>query len=183
VARGTFTFSAGDYTPVSRDPRLLSFWVRIDEQFASGDTPQAPCFKTIQILRIRFVKRESHSGIARGSTEPWGYEVLGSTLFKLHAITPSVAADLDSANQISGVGDGGSIGFRMGAQPIGNSTGVALETVERHLPILADLDEVAVGITHGATPFPAVIVHRLGKKERSFVPIVCNRPRAWRRAS
>jgi hypothetical protein len=34
---------------------------------------------------------------------------------------------------------------------------------------MADLDEVPVGITHVATPFPAVIVYRLGKKERSFV--------------
>jgi len=51
----------------------------------------------------------------------------------------------------------------------GNSTGMVFETVERHLSILADLDEVAVGITHVATPFPAVIVQRLRKEERSFV--------------
>jgi len=41
---------------------------------------------------------------------------------------------------------------------LGNSTAVAFETVERHLSILADLDEVAVRITHIATPFPTVIV-------------------------
>jgi hypothetical protein len=41
---------------------------------------------------------------------------------------------------------------------LGNSTGIVFETVERHLSILADLDEVAVGITHVATPFPAAIV-------------------------
>ena len=41
---------------------------------------------------------------------------------------------------------------------LGNSTGVVFETVERHLSVLADLDEVAVGITHIATPFPTVIV-------------------------
>jgi hypothetical protein len=41
---------------------------------------------------------------------------------------------------------------------LGNSTGGVFETVERHLSILADLDEIAVGITHIATPFPAVIV-------------------------
>jgi hypothetical protein len=35
---------------------------------------------------------------------------------------------------------------------------VVFETVESHLSILADLDEVAVGITHVAAPFPAVIV-------------------------
>jgi len=40
----------------------------------------------------------------------------------------------------------------------GNSTGVVFETVERYLSILADLDEVAVGITLIATPFPTVIV-------------------------
>jgi hypothetical protein len=40
----------------------------------------------------------------------------------------------------------------------GNSTAVVFETVERHSSILADLDEVAVGITHIATPFPTVIV-------------------------
>ena len=39
-----------------------------------------------------------------------------------------------------------------------NSTGVAFEAVERHLGILADLDEIAVGITRVAAPFPAVIV-------------------------
>jgi hypothetical protein len=48
-------------------------------------------------------------------------------------------------------------------------TGVVFETVESRLSILADLDEVAVGITHVAVPLPAVIVERLGKKERSFV--------------
>jgi hypothetical protein len=41
---------------------------------------------------------------------------------------------------------------------LGNSAGIVFETVERHLNILADLDEVAVRITHVATPFPAVIV-------------------------
>jgi hypothetical protein len=35
---------------------------------------------------------------------------------------------------------------------------VVVEPVESHLSILADLDEVAVGITHVAAPFPAVIV-------------------------
>jgi hypothetical protein len=51
---------------------------------------------------------------------------------------------------------------------VGKLTGI-FETIEGHLSILADLDEVAVGITHVAAPFPAVIVHRLGKKERSLV--------------
>jgi len=37
------------------------------------------------------------------------------------------------------------------------------------LSILADFDKVPVGITHVAAPFPAVIVERFGKKERSFV--------------
>jgi hypothetical protein len=32
-----------------------------------------------------------------------------------------------------------------------------VEPVERDFSILADLDEVAVGITHVASPFPAVI--------------------------
>jgi hypothetical protein len=41
--------------------------------------------------------------------------------------------------------------------------------VAMSLYILADRDEVAVGITHAATPFSAVIVQRLGKKDRSFV--------------
>ena len=36
------------------------------------------------------------------------------------------------------------------------------------MSILADLDKVAVGITHEAAPLPTVIVERLGKKERSF---------------
>lgn len=40
----------------------------------------------------------------------------------------------------------------------GNLTGFVFETVEGHLSILADLDDVAVGITHVAAPFPAVIV-------------------------
>jgi hypothetical protein len=35
---------------------------------------------------------------------------------------------------------------------------IVFETVEGHLSILADLDEVAVEITHAAAPFPAVIV-------------------------
>ena len=41
--------------------------------------------------------------------------------------------------------------------------------VQRHLGILADFDEIAVGITHVAPPFPPVIVQRLGKKERALV--------------
>ena len=45
---------------------------------------------------------------------------------------------------------------------------VLFEVVERHLSVLADLDEVAVGIAHVATPFPTVIVERLGEEERSF---------------
>ena len=48
-------------------------------------------------------------------------------------------------------------------------TGIGFETVERHFCILADSDEVPIGITHVATPFPAVIVQRLGKKDRSLV--------------
>jgi hypothetical protein len=67
------------------------------------------------------------------------------------------------------LGDRGTVGLWMGAKLLGNSTGVVFETVERHWGILADLDEVAVGNTHIATPFPAVIVQRLGKEERSFV--------------
>jgi hypothetical protein len=54
--------------------------------------------------------------------------------------------------------DSGTIGLRMGVKLLGNSTGIVFETVERHLSILADLNEVAVGITHVATPFPAAIV-------------------------
>ena len=42
-------------------------------------------------------------------------------------------------------------------------------SVEGDFSVLADLDEVAVGITHVAAPFPAVIVEWLGEKERSFV--------------
>jgi hypothetical protein len=49
-------------------------------------------------------------------------------------------------------------GWSEGVKLRGNSTGGGFETVERHLSILADLDQIAVGITHVATPFPAVIV-------------------------
>jgi len=35
----------------------------------------------------------------------------------------------------------------------GHLAGVVFKTVERHLSILADLDEVPVGVTHVATPF------------------------------
>ena len=46
---------------------------------------------------------------------------------------------------------------------------MVIEPIDSGLGILADLDEVAVGITHVATPFPAVIVQRLSQKECSFV--------------
>jgi hypothetical protein len=46
----------------------------------------------------------------------------------------------------------------LGVNLLGNLTGVVFETVEGHLSLLADLDEVAVRITHVAAPFPAVIV-------------------------
>jgi hypothetical protein len=59
--------------------------------------------------------------------------------------------------------------FLLSAWLTRNSTGVVFETVERHLRILADPDEVAVRITHVATSFPAAIVQTLGKEERSFV--------------
>jgi hypothetical protein len=52
---------------------------------------------------------------------------------------------------------------------LGNSTGIVFETVERHLSILAAFDEIAVGITHVATLFPAVIVQRLSEEESSLV--------------
>jgi hypothetical protein len=39
----------------------------------------------------------------------------------------------------------------------GNSTKVVFETVQGHLSILADLDKVAIWITHVATPFSSVI--------------------------
>jgi hypothetical protein len=45
-----------------------------------------------------------------------------------------------------------------GVKLLGNLIGIPLETVEGHLSISADLDEIAVGITHVAAPFPAVIV-------------------------
>jgi hypothetical protein len=49
-----------------------------------------------------------------------------------------------------------------------NSSGVLFEVVKRHLSILADLDEVAVGIAHVTTPFPTVIVERFGEEDRSL---------------
>jgi hypothetical protein len=48
--------------------------------------------------------------------------------------------------------------LRTGAKLLRNSAGIAFETVERHLSVLSDFDEIAVGITHVATPFPAVVV-------------------------
>lgn len=41
--------------------------------------------------------------------------------------------------------------------------------VERQLSILADLNEIAVGISHAKTPFSAVIGQRLREEGRSFV--------------
>ena len=37
--------------------------------------------------------------------------------------------------------------------------------VERQLGILANLDEVAVGIAHITAPFPTVIIKRLGEED------------------
>src|SRR5262249_38606886 len=54
-------------------------------------------------------------------------------------------------------------------KPLDDSNGLVFETVERLLSILADLYEVAVGITQVTAPFPAVIVQRLGKKARALV--------------
>ena len=52
-------------------------------------------------------------------------------------------------------------------------TDVVFETVQRHLSILADLDEVAVGITHVAAPFlRLVLVYHFDEsnkpRERSY---------------
>lgn len=44
---------------------------------------------------------------------------------------------------------------------------MVVEPVEGELSILADLDEVAIGITHVAAPFPAVKIGQwLGEKQR-----------------
>ena len=43
-----------------------------------------------------------------------------------------------------------------------------METVDGRWRILADLDEVAVGIAHVATPFRAVIVQGLGEEDGAF---------------
>lgn len=53
-----------------------------------------------------------------------------------------------------------------------------LERVEGKLGVLSNLDEVAVGITHVAAPFPAIgICERLGKKSRaSFDPLFVTGP-------
>jgi hypothetical protein len=58
---------------------------------------------------------------------------------------------------------------------------LGLEVVERELGILADLDEVAVGIAHLATPFPSAVIQRFSEENRSFCtpflvtsPDVCN---------
>jgi hypothetical protein len=46
---------------------------------------------------------------------------------------------------------------------------VVIEPLEGDFGILANLDEVAVGITHVAAPFPAVwILQGFGKKDRAF---------------
>src|SRR6202046_3829185 len=45
---------------------------------------------------------------------------------------------------------------------------VLFEVVERHLRVLADLDQVAVGVPHITAPFVPVIVERLGEKDSSL---------------
>jgi hypothetical protein len=42
------------------------------------------------------------------------------------------------------------------------------EVVECYLHMLTDLDEMAVGVAHVATPLAAAIVERLSEKNRSF---------------
>jgi hypothetical protein len=54
---------------------------------------------------------------------------------------------------------------------------VGFEALDRLRSVLADFDYVAVGIAHVATPFPAVVVERLGKEDRSFgAPVVVAGP-------
>src|ERR1700733_6015133 len=48
-------------------------------------------------------------------------------------------------------------------------TDVCFEVVKRKLRILANLNQIAVWITHVATPFPAMVVERFGEKGRAFV--------------
>ena len=48
-------------------------------------------------------------------------------------------------------------------------TDVCFEVVKRELRILANLNQIAVWITHVATPFPAMVVERLSEKDRAFV--------------
>jgi hypothetical protein len=49
-----------------------------------------------------------------------------------------------------------------------NSSGLLLEMVKSDLRILANLDQVAVGIAHLTKPFPAKVVERLSEKDRAF---------------
>jgi hypothetical protein len=44
-----------------------------------------------------------------------------------------------------------------------NSSGVRFEAIDRCWSVLADFDDVAVGIAQVATPFPAVVVGSLRK--------------------
>lgn len=58
----------------------------------------------------------------------------------------------------------------LGLKSLDNLVGIVVETVDGELGVLADFDDVAVGITHVAAPFPAVIVSPwLGKKQCSFL--------------
>jgi hypothetical protein len=46
--------------------------------------------------------------------------------------------------------------------------GVGFEALDRGWSVLADFDDIAVGVAHVATPFPAVVVERLGEEDSAF---------------
>jgi hypothetical protein len=59
---------------------------------------------------------------------------------------------------------------------VDNSTGVLFEVLDRRRSVLADYDNVSIGIAHVTTPFPAVVVERLSKEHRSLgAPFVVTR--------
>src|SRR5437773_2771822 len=85
------------------------------------------------------------------STTPVSTKRMAGGTFSRFAAIPTAATTTSSKTRVSIV--------RVIAQVLkllGNSTNVVFETVERHLSILADLDEIAIRITHIATPFPTV---------------------------
>src|SRR5208282_5948948 len=111
------------------------------------------------MVSVIFLCARSSKSLVRGGPDATSETPTGARrrLFASRSlsISPPLIARL-TRERIASCGDPGKVRTSSCLSPA--KLTAVLEPVEGDLSLLADLDEVAVGVTQVATPFPAVIV-------------------------